>query len=80
MFVCQCMMILQADCRLLLLLLLLSSLSRAGIFLVEVGQREREAERVGCWRYGEKCYRLHLIPKSWSEAQHTCSIRKERRK
>ena len=79
MFVCQCVMILQVDCRLLLLLILLSSLSRAGIFLVEVGQREREAERVGCWRYGEKCYRLHLLPKRWGAAKYICSKKSKER-
>ena len=72
-------MILRQDGRVLLLLLVvLSSLSQAGLFLIEVGSEES----LGCGQgeqYGEKCYRLHLLPKSWQAAQHFCSRRAEER-
>ena len=74
-------MILLTDCRLLLLLTVLFSLSRAGLFLIEVGEEESSASG-GCWRgeqYGEKCYRLHLLPKSWQAAQYLCSRKAKER-
>ena len=74
-------MILHTDGRVLLLLTVLSSLSRAGLFLIEVGEEESGA-RGGCGRgeqYGEKCYRLHLLPQSWQAAQYRCSKRAKER-
>ena len=77
----QSEMILHNDGRVLLLLMVLSSLSQAGLFLIEVGEDEGSA-RGGCGRgeqYGEKCYRLHLLAKSWPAAQQLCSKRAKER-
>ena len=62
----------------LLLTLVLASLGRAGLFLIEVESDESS----GCGReeqYGEKCYRLHLLPKSWQAARYFCSRRAKER-
>ena len=84
MYLSQCEMILHHDGRLLLLMMvLLPSLSQAGLFLIEVGEEESSAGG-GCGRgegerYGDKCYRLHLLPKRWGAAKYICSKKSKER-